>query len=154
MRMIKSRSEIDCLRKAQRISEDALAQASRLIHPGVSELDIMMAIGISRTRAGCEARSLGLEIHEEPRFNPTDETLLRPGMVITVEPGIYIPGAFGVRIEDMVLITEDGFENLNNRSRHLRRYRSQNAAPCQQTGSGVVYSASTVRKTLCFRPSP
>lgn len=44
MRMIKSRSEIDCLRKAQRIPEDALAQASRLIHPGVRELDIMMAI--------------------------------------------------------------------------------------------------------------
>lgn len=63
--------------------------------------------------------SLGLEIYEEPRFNPTDETLLRPGMVITVEPGIYIPGAFGVRIEDMVLITEDGYENLTHFPKQL-----------------------------------
>lgn len=228
MRRIKSPEEIDCLRRAQRISEDALLNASRLIRPGVSELEVMMAIGTHRTAAGCEARSfdmiftsgrdtalphgnphirqiqdgdfvmidmgsticgyasdmtrtlavghvtqeqqrvyetvleaqmaalacirpgvrcrdvdaaarqviarspfrehcfghglghsLGLEIHENPRFNPTDETILQPGMVMTVEPGIYIPGRFGVRIEDMVVITPDGFENLTHYPKQL-----------------------------------
>ena len=228
MRRIKSPEEIDCLRRAQRISEDALLNATRLIHSGVSELDVMMAIGAHRTAAGCEARSfdmiftsgedtalphgnpiirqiqdgdfvmvdmgsticgyasdmtrtlavghvtpeqqgvyetvleaqlaalacirpgvrcrdvdaaarqviarspfrdycfghglghsLGLEIHENPRFNPTDETILQPGMVMTVEPGIYIPGRFGVRIEDMVVITSDGFENLTHYPKQL-----------------------------------
>ena len=228
MRRIKSPEEIDCLRRAQQISEDALSHASRLIRPGANELDVMMSIGAFRTAAGCEARSfdmiftsgadtalphgnpksrqiqdgdfvmidmgstiegyasdmtrtlavghvtqeqreayetvlkaqlaalacirpgarcrdvdaaarqviarspfreycfghglghsLGLEIHENPRFNPTDETLLQPGMVMTVEPGIYIPGRFGIRIEDMVVITAEGFENLTHYPKQL-----------------------------------
>lgn len=55
---------------------------------------------------------VGLEIHEAPTVSPKSRTILKPGMVITVEPGIYLPGKFGVRIEDMVLITEKGHEVL------------------------------------------
>jgi len=55
---------------------------------------------------------VGLEIHEAPTVSSKSETLLKPGMVITVEPGIYLPGKFGVRIEDMVLITNKGNEVL------------------------------------------
>ncbi|HTL71020.1 MAG TPA: Xaa-Pro peptidase family protein [Candidatus Eisenbacteria bacterium] len=51
---------------------------------------------------------VGLEIHEAPGVGPRSKTVLRPGMVITVEPGIYLPGKFGIRIEDMVLITDKG----------------------------------------------
>lgn len=56
--------------------------------------------------------SLGLEIHENPRANRTYQGKLRPGHVITVEPGIYIPGEFGIRIEDMVYLSENGKQNL------------------------------------------
>ncbi len=55
---------------------------------------------------------VGLEIHEGPTVSPRSQTVLEPGMVITVEPGIYLPGKFGVRIEDMVLITSKGNELL------------------------------------------
>ena len=55
---------------------------------------------------------VGLEIHEAPSVSGRSKTILQPGMVITVEPGIYLPGKFGVRIEDMVLITKNGHEVL------------------------------------------
>lgn len=55
---------------------------------------------------------VGVEIHEFPYLNPRCDAVLQPGNVVTVEPGIYIPDFCGVRIEDMALITESGFENL------------------------------------------
>lgn len=63
--------------------------------------------------------SVGLEIHENPRFSMLDETVLEPGMVLTVEPGIYVPGFGGVRIEDMVVVTEDGIDNLTSSPKQL-----------------------------------
>ncbi len=63
--------------------------------------------------------SVGIEIHENPAFNTRDETPIKKGMVITVEPGIYLPDKFGVRIEDMVVITDDGFENITKSDKNL-----------------------------------
>jgi Xaa-Pro aminopeptidase len=55
---------------------------------------------------------LGIEIHEKPNANPSETKALPAGAVVSAEPGIYLPGRFGVRIEDMILITETGCENL------------------------------------------
>jgi len=62
---------------------------------------------------------LGLEGHEPPYMVAGDTTVLRPGMTFTVEPGIYIPGKGGVRIEDDVLITEEGSQSLTTFTRDL-----------------------------------
>lgn len=62
---------------------------------------------------------VGREIHEAPRLAMTYEGLLEPGMVVTVEPGIYLPGEFGVRIEDMAVIEEKGIRNLTASSKEL-----------------------------------
>ncbi|MCK4871461.1 MAG: aminopeptidase P family protein [Phycisphaerales bacterium] len=57
---------------------------------------------------------VGLDVHEEPGLNTRTDTELRPGMLITVEPGIYLPGVGGVRIEDDVLVTQRGHKVLSN----------------------------------------
>ena len=62
---------------------------------------------------------VGLLIHEQPNLSPLSETVLEPGMVVTCEPGIYLPGFGGVRIEDMVCVTKDGMENLTHLSKEL-----------------------------------
>ncbi len=62
---------------------------------------------------------VGVEIHEAPNLSPRSETTLKEGMLVTVEPGIYLPNRFGVRIEDMVCVTENGCENLTNADKSL-----------------------------------
>ncbi len=63
---------------------------------------------------------VGLDIHEAPRLSQKAEGELAAGNVVTVEPGVYLPGAFGVRIEDLVLVTEDGCEILGALPKELR----------------------------------
>ena len=63
--------------------------------------------------------NIGLEVHEFGDVSFTNEEVLKPGMCFSVEPGIYVPGGIGVRIEDLVLITEDGCEVLNHFTKDL-----------------------------------
>ncbi|HEY3492098.1 MAG TPA: aminopeptidase P family protein [Solirubrobacterales bacterium] len=63
---------------------------------------------------------VGLEVHEGPRLSQRSEDVLAPGEVVTVEPGIYLPGKLGVRIEDLVVVTEDGLRNLSGLSKELQ----------------------------------
>jgi Xaa-Pro aminopeptidase len=63
---------------------------------------------------------VGLEVHEAPRLSQRSEETLEPGDVVTVEPGIYLPGRFGIRIEDLVTVTEDGCRNFSGVPKELR----------------------------------
>lgn len=56
---------------------------------------------------------VGLEVHETPHISSKETAKLKPGMVFTIEPGIYLPGRFGIRIEDMVMVTKEGCEVLS-----------------------------------------
>jgi Xaa-Pro aminopeptidase len=62
---------------------------------------------------------LGLEIHEAPRLAAGQNQQLEPGMVITIEPGAYLPGKWGVRIEDVVVVTSSGCEVLTPTAKQL-----------------------------------
>jgi Xaa-Pro dipeptidase len=63
---------------------------------------------------------IGLDCHEPPDVSGTSHVVAKPGMVFSVEPGIYLPGEFGVRIEDLVLVTEDGCQVLNHYPKELQ----------------------------------
>ncbi|MEA2395582.1 MAG: Xaa-Pro aminopeptidase [Solirubrobacteraceae bacterium] len=63
---------------------------------------------------------VGLDVHEGPRLSKQGETALAAGMVVTVEPGVYVPGAVGVRIEDLVVVTDDGAEVVSSLPKELQ----------------------------------
>ncbi len=63
---------------------------------------------------------VGLEIHEAPRLAKSSEDTLEAGNAVTVEPGVYLPGSFGVRIEDLVIVTDEGNRNLSGFGKELR----------------------------------
>ena len=63
--------------------------------------------------------SLGMEVHESPNCSPAGETVMEKNMISSAEPGIYLPGKFGVRIEDVVIFTEDGCEDITHSPKNL-----------------------------------
>ena len=100
---------------------EAQAKAISRIRPGASFAEVDSAARLHIQKAGYGKKfghglghGFGLQIHEEPFINPIKEGILKQNMVVTVEPGIYLPGLGGVRIEDDVLVTKDGCEVLSS----------------------------------------
>ena len=81
--------------------------------------DIIENAGYGKFFGHGTGHGVGLQIHESPRLSPKSKHTLKIGDVVTVEPGIYLPDEFGVRIEDMAYITENGFENLTKAPKKL-----------------------------------
>jgi Xaa-Pro aminopeptidase len=113
------------LRKIYGVVLTAQLAAIDAIRPGLTceQVDRVARRIISRAGLGPLGHGLGhgigLEIHEAPRLTVGQKTKLRPGMTVTVEPGIYVPGWGGVRIEDDVLVTRTGCEVLSNVPKRL-----------------------------------
>lgn len=81
--------------------------------------DIIAAEGFGGNFGHGTGHGVGLEIHEKPNLSPRNEKPLKAGEIVTVEPGIYLPGELGVRIEDMAFITDEGCENLTKAPEEL-----------------------------------
>jgi D-alanyl-D-alanine dipeptidase len=96
------------------------------VHPGVPAQEVDRAARAVISDAGYgeffvhrTGHGIGIEIHEPPYIVEGNETPLQPGMTFSDEPGIYLPGTFGVRIEDQVVVVDAGAERLNEATREL-----------------------------------
>jgi Xaa-Pro aminopeptidase len=114
----------DEARNAYNAVKDAQQAAIEAVRPGIAVGDVDAAARKVLKKAGLGSyfthstgHGVGLEIHESPRVASGQEEILQPGMVITIEPGVYFPGKWGIRIEDMVVVTDKGCEVLTPTSK-------------------------------------
>ena len=114
-----ARRVYEAVRSAQLAAIDA-------VRPGIAAGDVDAAArkvlkkaGLGKYFTHSTGHGVGLEIHESPRVANGQREILQPGMVITIEPGVYFPGKWGVRIEDMVAVTAGGCEVLTPTSKDL-----------------------------------
>ena len=112
-------------KKVYDVVERAQAAAIKMIKAGVKITQVDAAARQVIDKAGLPVyghgtgHGIGLEIHESPFLKPDGEGKLKSGLVITIEPGIYIPGRLGIRIEDDILVTETGCKILTRKCPHL-----------------------------------
>jgi Xaa-Pro aminopeptidase len=104
----------------------AQSSAEAAVRPGITgreadavARDIIAEAGFGDRFGHSLGHSIGLDNHETPLLSPFDETVLEPGMVYTVEPGVYVPGLGGVRIENVVVVIESGCEVLTRNPKEL-----------------------------------
>jgi Xaa-Pro aminopeptidase len=109
------------------IVHEAQEAAFRAVAPGVAAQDIDRVARRIIRDAGYGERfvhrtghGIGMEVHEPPYLVEGNEWILEPGTTFSIEPGIYLEGRFGVRIEDIVVVTEGGAERLNRSTRDLQ----------------------------------
>ncbi|NPV59565.1 MAG: M24 family metallopeptidase [Actinobacteria bacterium] len=114
------------LRKAHSLVLEAQERALKATRPGVKarEVDraareLIQAAGYGKAFGHGLGHGVGLEVHERPYVGPRSDDVLEEGMVFTIEPGIYLPGVGGVRVEDMAVVTRDGAEFLTALPRTL-----------------------------------
>jgi Xaa-Pro dipeptidase len=114
------------VREAYAALRDAQDRAVAAVRPGATAEQVDAAARARLTEAGLGERFLhrtghgiGLDVHEDPYIVGGNALPLEPGMAFSVEPGVYLDGAWGARIEDIVVVTADGCERLNTRPRDL-----------------------------------
>jgi Xaa-Pro dipeptidase len=112
--------------KTYAVLQEAQAAAVAAVRPGMAAQDIDLAARDVIAAAGFgeyfihrTGHGIGLDVHEEPYIVDGNSLALEPGMAFSVEPGIYQPGRWGARIEDIVVVTATGVESLNNRPHNL-----------------------------------
>lgn len=97
----------------------AVAPGVTASHVDAAARNVLRKHGLARYFTHSTGHGLGLEIHEGPRLGRLVDTILDPGMMLTIEPGAYIKGFGGVRIEDTVLVTPTGVEVLTPTSKEF-----------------------------------
>jgi D-alanyl-D-alanine dipeptidase len=113
-------------REVYEIVDDANRKAFELVKPGVRASDVDAAARTAIAEAGYAnhfvhrlGHGIGLEYHEPPYLVAGSDAVLEEGMTFSIEPGIYLEGRFGVRIEDIAVVTSDGARRLNLASHEL-----------------------------------
>ncbi len=114
-------------RKVYELVERANAAGRSAVKPGMpmkmfdkAAREVIEEAGYGEYFIHRTGHGIGLEVHEPPDNSSTNETIAQPGMTFSVEPGVYLPGRFGVRVEDLVAVTETGAETLNQLTKEFR----------------------------------
>ncbi len=102
------RSAYEAVLQAQQAAVDAVSAGVSCADVDEAARSILRKAGLAEAFSHSTGHGVGLEIHEPPRIGAGQKSLLREGMVVTIEPGIYLAGQFGIRIEDMVAVTANG----------------------------------------------
>ncbi len=112
-----ARSAYEAVREAQQAAVDAVRPGTTVGEVDAAARKVLGKAGLGRYFTHSTGHGVGLEIHEAPRVAAGQKEVLEPGMVITIEPGVYFPGKWGVRIEDMVAVTAKGCDVLTPTSK-------------------------------------
>lgn len=114
-------------KKVYEIVREAQKRAEEIVRPGIRFCDVDAAARDYITEQGYgkyfthrTGHSTGIEVHDYGDVSAVNKDILKPGMIFSIEPGIYLSGKVGVRIEDLVLVTKDGCEILNKVSKELK----------------------------------
>ena len=114
------RNVYETVLRAQKAGIDAVRPGVACKDADAAARQVISDAGFGEYFGHGTGHGVGVEIHEKPTVNPRSREALSAGDVVTVEPGIYLPGKFGVRIEDMLLVTPDGHSNFTNTDKELR----------------------------------